>query len=264
MTAATASGSNGEGRRAATRRGLKGGTTRTSCTGCNNCEQNAELVCLRASFRVRAKLGAYKAAVARPCMVLETRPLLQRCVARGRVRVHLRTAAPRHRCAPHALAATRRDGARHHRARGLRQPARRFLHARRRLQTGNTLPLVGRPWGFNHWALQTNDGRSAWWFNGNDHEFKWIRCTHQPSPWIGDYGWFMVGPQMGGFASNPTGFFEPRAATVLPHVLDFRTAPDGMRMRTCADDAWGFAPSDLSSYSKAGKAHLYQIGWWWE
>ena len=63
--------------------------------------------------------------------------------------------------------------------------------------TGNTLPLVGRPWGFNHWALQTNDGRSAWWFNGNDHEFKWIRCTHQPSPWIGDYGWFMVGPQMG-------------------------------------------------------------------
>merc|ERR1719399_302943 len=96
--------------------------------------------------------------------------------------------------------------------------------------TGNTLPLVGRPWGFNHWALQTNDGRSAWWFNGNDHEFKWIRCTHQPSPWIGDYGWFMLGPQMGGFAANPTGFFEPRAATVLPHVLDFRTAPDGMRV----------------------------------
>ena len=35
---------------------------------------------------------------------------------------------------------------------------------------------------------------------------------------------------MGGFASSPTGFFEPRAATVLPHVLDFRTAPDGMRV----------------------------------
>ena len=41
---------------------------------------------------------------------------------------------------------------------------------------------------------------------------------------------FYTGPQMGGFASNPTGFFEPRAATVLPHVLDFRTAPDGMRI----------------------------------
>ena len=77
--------------------------------------------------------------------------------------------------------------------------------------TGNTLPLVGRPWGFNHWALQTNDGRSAWWFNGNDHEFKWIRCTHQPSPWIGDYGWFMLGliqrpvaPSLHSYASSPS------------------------------------------------------------
>ncbi|KAH8057514.1 glycosyl hydrolase [Aureococcus anophagefferens] len=45
--------------------------------------------------------------------------------------------------------------------------------------TGNTMPLVGRPWGFNHWALQTNDGQSSWWFNGNDHEFRWIRFISQ-------------------------------------------------------------------------------------
>jgi putative alpha-1,2-mannosidase len=35
--------------------------------------------------------------------------------------------------------------------------------------TGNTLPLVGRPWGFNHWAPQTRDtGRNtgSWWFKG--------------------------------------------------------------------------------------------------
>ncbi|KAH8068506.1 glycosyl hydrolase [Aureococcus anophagefferens] len=95
--------------------------------------------------------------------------------------------------------------------------------------TGNTMPLVGRPWGFNHWALQTNDGQSSWWFNGNDHEFRWIRCTHQPSPWIGDYGWFFVGPQMGGFTTKPTGFFEPRSGRIKPHAMDFRTAPDGMR-----------------------------------
>ena len=96
--------------------------------------------------------------------------------------------------------------------------------------TGNTMPLVGRPWGFNHWALQTNDGMSSWWFNGNDHEFRWIRCTHQPSPWIGDYGWFFVGPQMGPFTTKPTGFFEPRGAYLKPHLMDFHTAPDGMRV----------------------------------
>jgi len=35
--------------------------------------------------------------------------------------------------------------------------------------TGNTLPLVGRPWGFNHWAPQTKDGSrntGSWWFQG--------------------------------------------------------------------------------------------------
>lgn len=54
--------------------------------------------------------------------------------------------------------------------------------------TGNTLPLIGRPWGFNHWAPQTKqqDSRSgSWWFSGNDHTLHWLRCTHQPSPWIG-------------------------------------------------------------------------------
>ena len=48
--------------------------------------------------------------------------------------------------------------------------------------------------------------------------------TMHPStePWIGDYGWFMLGPQMASFAFlRPTGFFEPRAATVLPHVFGF-------------------------------------------
>ena len=75
--------------------------------------------------------------------------------------------------------------------------------------TGNTLPSsAGRGDLITGRCRRTT--AKAWWFNGNDHEFKWIRCTHQPSLWIGDYGWFMLGPQMGGFASSPTGF-EPRA-----------------------------------------------------
>lgn len=97
--------------------------------------------------------------------------------------------------------------------------------------TGNTMPLVGRPWGFNHFSLQTNSGDSAWWFSGNDHEFRWLRCTHMPSPWIGDYAFFLFGPQMGDFVNNPVGFFEPRAATLRPYAMDFTTAPDGMRIR---------------------------------
>jgi hypothetical protein len=27
-----------------------------------------------------------------------------------------------------------------------------------------------------------------------------MRCTHQPSPWIGDWGWFLFTPQIGTYA----------------------------------------------------------------
>lgn len=114
--------------------------------------------------------------------------------------------------------------------------------------TGNTMPLVGRPWGFNHWALQTNSGKTAWWFDGNEHEYRWLRCTHMPSPWIGDYGYFTFGPQLGDFSPNPVGFFEPRAANLRPYGMDLTTAPDGMRIQLapsmrCAILRVNFAPA---------------------
>ena len=102
----------------------------------------------------------------------------------------------------------------------------------RSFSTGNTLPLIGLPWGFNHWAPQTAEGNrftDSWWFDGNSHEFKWFRCTHQPSPWIGDWGWFLFGPQMGRIDHNPTMFWEPRAAIIKPYLFDALFAPNGIR-----------------------------------
>ena len=62
--------------------------------------------------------------------------------------------------------------------------------------SGNTLPLVARPWGFNHFSAVTNsDGLR--FFGGNDHLFHWLRLTHSPSPWIGDWCWLLFGPQVG-------------------------------------------------------------------
>lgn len=102
--------------------------------------------------------------------------------------------------------------------------------------TGNTLPLVGLPWGFNHWSPQTRDnGRhtGSWWFGGNSHVMTWIRCTHQPSPWIGDWGWFLIGPQIGGGEANrnPRFYWEPRAAVLKPHVFDTFVAPDNIHIQ---------------------------------
>jgi len=57
--------------------------------------------------------------------------------------------------------------------------------------TGSLLPFVGRPYGMNNWAVQTNnyDGAAMgplthWWYHPEDRELYGIRCTHQASPWI--------------------------------------------------------------------------------
>lgn len=100
--------------------------------------------------------------------------------------------------------------------------------------TGNTLPITALPWGFNHWAPQTKDGNrfsGSWWFKGNDHRLTWLRCTHQPSPWIGDWGWFLFVAQLENIDRNPGWFWEPRGSEMKPYVFDATVAPHAVRMR---------------------------------
>ncbi|AIE86073.1 GH92 family glycosyl hydrolase [Fimbriimonas ginsengisoli] len=61
--------------------------------------------------------------------------------------------------------------------------------------TGNTLPLIAMPFGMNHWSPQTAEG--GWFFSPRQFKLQGIRCTHQPSPWMGDYGAFTIMPQVG-------------------------------------------------------------------
>jgi len=56
---------------------------------------------------------------------------------------------------------------------------------------GNTLPLMGTPFGMNYLSIQTNNGNNSWWFNPTDHTFAGFRLTHQPSPWMGDFQHFL-------------------------------------------------------------------------
>ena len=59
---------------------------------------------------------------------------------------------------------------------------------------GNTLPLTQLPFGMASFCLQTEVKRA--WFYQPDHEFaEGVRLTHQFSPWIGDYGAFLLMPQ---------------------------------------------------------------------
>jgi len=63
-----------------------------------------------------------------------------------------------------------------------------------RRSNGNTLPLTQIPFGMASFCLQT-EGREGWFFHP-EHEFaEGVRLTHQPSPWIKDYGTFLMMPQ---------------------------------------------------------------------
>jgi predicted alpha-1,2-mannosidase len=90
------------------------------------------------------------------------------------------------------------------------------------LSTGNTLPLVARPFAMTDWSLQTGEGNWGWWFSPNARAIQGIRATHQPSPWMGDYGYFTVMAQTGKLylrANQRTSTYRPDESTLSPHYL---------------------------------------------
>ena len=84
--------------------------------------------------------------------------------------------------------------------------------------TGNTLPLVAAPYGMNHWTVENAD--DPWFFSPCSRNFRGIRCTHQPSPWIQDYGTFSVIPQTGNRLCAP----EARSGVYSPESMKFSPA----------------------------------------
>jgi len=103
--------------------------------------------------------------------------------------------------------------------------------------TGNVLPVTSAPWGFNHWAPQTTNDKTSWWFDANADTFRGLRCTHQPSPWIGDYGWFVIRPQFGIAGDTWLGFTSYHGDNVLrPWLIDVSSGPHGVRMELAPTD----------------------------
>ena len=71
-----------------------------------------------------------------------------------------------------------------------------------RFSNGNTLPLMQLPFGMLAAAPQTRSGN--WFFHPDDRCLEGIRLTHQPSPWIGDYGTLCLMPNNGELFREPS------------------------------------------------------------
>ena len=65
------------------------------------------------------------------------------------------------------------------------------------LSTGNTYPAISRPWGMNFWTPQTGKMGNGWQYVYTANKIRGFKQTHQPSPWINDYGQFSIMPVVG-------------------------------------------------------------------
>ena len=66
-----------------------------------------------------------------------------------------------------------------------------------KLSNGNTYPAIALPWGMNFWTPQTGEMGNGWIYTDKNSGLVGIRQTHQPSPWINDYGAFSIMPITG-------------------------------------------------------------------
>lgn len=62
---------------------------------------------------------------------------------------------------------------------------------------GNTYPAIAMPWGMNFWTPQTGEMGNGWTYNYSTTIIRGFKQTHQPSPWINDYGQFSIMPVVG-------------------------------------------------------------------
>ena len=91
----------------------------------------------------------------------------------------------------------------------------------RRFSNGNTLPLVQMPFGMISFVPQTQGG-SNWFFNPDVPVTEGLRLTHQPSPWIGDYGTLLFCPQadlLGDTPDRAYSGYRPSDALFAPDAL---------------------------------------------
>ncbi|MEL7589199.1 MAG: GH92 family glycosyl hydrolase, partial [Prolixibacteraceae bacterium] len=89
-----------------------------------------------------------------------------------------------------------------------------------KLSNGNTYPAIALPWGMNFWTPQTNKMGDGWVYGYDANKIQGFKQTHQPSPWINDYGQFSLFPLTGELklkGEDRASWFSHKAETARPH-----------------------------------------------
>lgn len=88
------------------------------------------------------------------------------------------------------------------------------------LSSGNTYPAIAVPWGMNFWSPQTGKMGDGWMYTYTAEKIRGIKQTHQPSPWMNDYGQFSIMAMVGNKTFDQekrASYFSHKAEVAKPH-----------------------------------------------
>ena len=88
------------------------------------------------------------------------------------------------------------------------------------MSAGNTYPATAMPWGMNFWTPRTNKMGDGWQYTYTANKIYGFEQTHQPSPWINDYGEFSLMPMTGKPETDEVkraSWFSHKGEVSMPH-----------------------------------------------
>lgn len=104
------------------------------------------------------------------------------------------------------------------------------------LSTGNTYPAIAMPWGMNFWVPQTGKMGDGWQYTYSAKKIRGLKQTHQPSPWINDYGQFSLLPTVGKPVfdeAKRASWFSHKAEKATPYYYSVYLADNDVTAELC-------------------------------
>ncbi|MEQ8848264.1 GH92 family glycosyl hydrolase [Botrimarina sp.] len=88
---------------------------------------------------------------------------------------------------------------------------------------GNTYPAVAAPHGMTFWTPRTGD-HTGWIYQYGATRLRGFQATHQPSPWMGDYGQFSLMPFLEGAPLPISSAYSHEEESAHPYEYRVRLA----------------------------------------
>ena len=105
--------------------------------------------------------------------------------------------------------------------------------------TGNTYPATAVPWGMNFWTPVTGKMGDGWAYRYDAHQIRGFEQTHQPSPWINDYGQFALMPVRDVAAvdqDSRASWFSHKSETARPYCYQVYLADHDINVEMAPSD----------------------------